>query len=134
MRSDTMATHFKHYINGRWETGVTLGVSENPSDLADVVGEFARADAAQAESAIRAAADAREAWAHSTPQRRAEVLELGALLAREEGKTLPEASARPRAPADLQVLRRRGACAWPARALASVRPGIGSRSRASRWA
>ena len=70
-----MATHFKHYINGRWETGVTLGVSENPSDLSDVVGEFARADALQTESAIRAAADARDAWAHSTPQRRFEVLD-----------------------------------------------------------
>ena len=29
----------KHYINGRWETGVTLGVSENPSELDDVVAE-----------------------------------------------------------------------------------------------
>jgi alpha-ketoglutaric semialdehyde dehydrogenase len=98
-----MTQSFKHYINGRWETGVTLGVSENPSDLDDVVGEFARADATQTEAAIRAAADARDAWAHSTPQRRFEVLdaigsellarkdELGRLLAREEGKTLPEA-------------------------------------------
>ncbi|TCP03261.1 aldehyde dehydrogenase family protein [Caldimonas thermodepolymerans] len=96
---------FKHYINGRWETGVTLGVSENPSDLDDVVGEFARADASQTEDAVRAAADARSAWADSTPQRRFEVLdaigneliarkdELGRLLAREEGKTLPEATA-----------------------------------------
>ncbi|HKX42989.1 MAG TPA: aldehyde dehydrogenase family protein [Burkholderiaceae bacterium] len=93
----------KHYINGRWETGVTLGVSENPSDLTDVVAEFARADAMQTESAIRAAADAQQAWADSTPQRRFDVLdaigtevlarkdELGRLLAREEGKTLPEA-------------------------------------------
>ncbi|MCM5682446.1 aldehyde dehydrogenase family protein [Schlegelella sp. S2-27] len=100
-----MAQLFKHYINGRWETGVTIGVSENPSDLADVVGEFARADANQTEQALRAAADARGAWADSTPQRRFEVLdaigseliarkeELGKLLAREEGKTLPEAIA-----------------------------------------
>jgi len=95
----------KHYINGRWETGVTIGVSENPSDLSEVVAEFARADATQTESAIRAAADARDAWGHSTPQRRFDVLdaigtellarkdELGRLLAREEGKTLPEAIA-----------------------------------------
>jgi len=95
----------KHFINGRWETGVTLGVSENPSDASDVVGEFARADATQTEAAIRAAADARATWAESTPQRRFEVLdsigseilarkdELGRLLAREEGKTLPEATA-----------------------------------------
>jgi acyl-CoA reductase-like NAD-dependent aldehyde dehydrogenase len=100
-----MLQTLKHYINGRWETGVTLGVSENPSDLSDVVAEFARADAAQTEAAIRAASDARPAWADSTPQRRFEVLdaigsellarkeELGRLLAREEGKTLPEAVA-----------------------------------------
>jgi aldehyde dehydrogenase (NAD+) len=97
------AQKFKNYINGRWENGVTTGVSENPSDLSDVVGEYARADASQAQLAIRAAADAFDAWALSTPQRRADALdqigsellarknELGELLAREEGKTLPEA-------------------------------------------
>ncbi|WOB10341.1 aldehyde dehydrogenase family protein [Piscinibacter gummiphilus] len=94
---------FKNYINGRWENGVTTGISENPSDLSDVVGEYSRADASQTQSAIRAAADARSAWGQSTPQRRADALdqigseiiarkdELGELLAREEGKTLPEA-------------------------------------------
>jgi alpha-ketoglutaric semialdehyde dehydrogenase len=97
------AQKFKNYINGRWENGVTTGVSENPSDLSDVVGEYARADASQTQLAIRAAADASDAWALSTPQRRADALdqigsellarknELGELLAREEGKTLPEA-------------------------------------------
>ena len=131
-----MATHFKHYINGRWETGVTLGVSENPSDLADVVGEFARADAAQAESAIRAAADAREAWAHSTPQRRAEVLdfigsellarkdELGALLAREEGKTLPEAIGEAARAGQIFKFFAGEALRIPGEKLASVRPGV----------
>lgn len=95
----------KHYINGRRETGVTLGRRENPSDLSDVVAEFARADAAQAERAIHAAADAREAWAQSAPQRRFEVLdtigsellarkdELARLVAREQGKPLREAQA-----------------------------------------
>src|SRR6186713_344402 len=98
-----MAQKFKNYINGRWENGVTTGVSENPSDLSDVVGEYARADANQTQEAIRAAADARSAWGQSTPQRRFDALdqigseilarknELGELLAREEGKTLPEA-------------------------------------------
>ena len=61
--------------------------------------------AQQTEQAIRAAADALRQWSHSNPQRRADVLDLigsellarkdqlGALLAREEGKTLPEAVA-----------------------------------------
>ena len=98
-----MAQSCKNYINGRWETGVTTGISSNPSDLDEVVAEYARADGNQAEIAIRAAADAAPAWGLSTPQRRADVLdqigseilarkdELGLLLAREEGKTLPEA-------------------------------------------
>lgn len=98
-----MLAFFKHYINGRWETGVTVGTSSNPSDLSDLVGEFARADANQTLLAIRAASEARNAWANSTPQRRFDVLdfvgnellarknELGQLLAREVGSSLPEA-------------------------------------------
>jgi acyl-CoA reductase-like NAD-dependent aldehyde dehydrogenase len=97
-----MQNSFKNYINGRWETGVTTGTTENPSDLDTPVGEYARADARQTEEAIRAAADAAPAWGLATPQRRADALdqigseilarkeELGELLAREEGKTLPE--------------------------------------------
>ena len=92
----------KNYFNGRWETGVTTGISTNPSDLDEVVAEYARADRSQTDNAIRAAADAGASWALSTPQRRADALdqigtellarrtELGELLAREEGKTLPE--------------------------------------------
>lgn len=131
-----MAAPFKHYINGRWETGVTLSVSDNPSDVGDVVGEFARADANQAGQAIRAASDAREAWADSAPQRRFDVLdfignellarrdELGQLLAREEGKSLPEAVAETVRAGQIfrffaaEVLRTRG------ERLASVRPGV----------
>ena len=131
-----MGQLFKHYINGRWETGVTIGVSDNPSDLDDPVGEFARADANQTEQAIRAAVNAREAWADSTPQRRFEVLdaigsellarreELGRLLAREEGKTLPEATAEAARAGTIfkffagEALRLRGD------KLPSVRPGV----------
>ena len=93
----------KNYINGHWENGVTTGTSENPSDLSAPVAEYARADGRQAEAAIVAASEAAASWALATPQRRADALdmvgsellarkdELGALLAREEGKTLPEA-------------------------------------------
>jgi alpha-ketoglutaric semialdehyde dehydrogenase len=131
-----MAISFKHYINGRWETGVTLGVSENPSDLSDVVGEFARADATQTEAAIRAAADARVAWAHSTPLRRFEVLdaigtellarrdELGTLLAREEGKTLPEAVAEAARAGQIFKYFAGETLRAPGEKLASVRPGV----------
>jgi len=82
---------------------VTTGISRNPSDTREVVAEYARADRNQTNLAIRAAANAFPHWSHTTPQRRADVLdqigseilarreELGMLLAREEGKTLPEA-------------------------------------------
>jgi aldehyde dehydrogenase (NAD+) len=131
-----MTATFKHYINGRWETGVTLGVSQNPSDLSDVVGEFARADAAQAEAAIRAAADARAAWAHSTPARRFEVLdaigsellarrdELGQLLAREEGKTLPEAVAEAARAGEIFKFFAGETLRAPGEKLASLRAGV----------
>src|SRR5262249_42327676 len=68
----------------------------------DVVGEYARADRAQTEKAIAAAKAAFPGWSRSTPQERYDALnkiateilsrreELGKLLAREEGKTLPE--------------------------------------------
>jgi acyl-CoA reductase-like NAD-dependent aldehyde dehydrogenase len=95
----------RQYINGQWENGVTTGLSTNPSDLAETVAEYARGDRSQTDLAVRAAADGARAWAASTPQRRADALdqigteilarrdELGLLLAREEGKTLPEAVA-----------------------------------------
>jgi aldehyde dehydrogenase (NAD+) len=75
----------------------------NPSDVSDVVREFGQVGAATARDAITAAREAFPAWSSTTPWQRAEVLdragtevlaradELGDLLAREEGKTLPEA-------------------------------------------
>lgn len=100
-----MGEVLKNFINGHWELGVTTGTSENPSDLSAPVADYARADARQAEAAMEAASEAFASWSLSSPQRRADVLEfvagellarrdeLGRLLAREEGKTLPEAVA-----------------------------------------
>jgi len=94
---------FKNLIGGEWVDGVRTSRNINPSDTRDVVGEYAQADAGQARAAIAAAAQAQSAWGLSTPQQRFDILdaagaeilarknELGDLLAREEGKTLPEA-------------------------------------------
>lgn len=94
---------FKNLIGGEWVEGPRVSRNINPSDTRDLVGEFAQADAAQARQAIAAAAQAQPAWGLSTPQQRFDILdaagaeilarkaELGDLLAREEGKTLPEA-------------------------------------------
>lgn len=93
----------RNYIAGEWVEGTAAAVNVNPSDTRDVLGAYARADAAQAGMAIAAAQAAQPQWAAATPQRRFDALdavgseilarkaELGDLLAREEGKTLAEA-------------------------------------------
>jgi acyl-CoA reductase-like NAD-dependent aldehyde dehydrogenase len=93
---------FRNYVAGEWVAGATTTLNRNPSDIGDVIGEYAQADAAQTRSAIAAAAKACAGWAHGSVQERANVLdragseiiarkdELGRLLSREEGKTLAE--------------------------------------------
>ncbi|HZR86750.1 MAG TPA: aldehyde dehydrogenase family protein [Bradyrhizobium sp.] len=97
-----MSAILKNFIAGEWVDGSGITKNINPSNTNDVVGDYARADKAQTEKAIAAAKAAFPAWARSTPQERydalnkisAEILarkeELGRLLSREEGKTLPE--------------------------------------------
>jgi aldehyde dehydrogenase (NAD+) len=92
----------KNFIGGEWVVASEGASDINPSNTGDVVGEFARASAAEAEAAIAAAYDAFPAWSRSSIQLRHDILkkvgdeiiarkdELGRLLSREEGKTLPE--------------------------------------------
>ena len=89
-------------INGEWVRGGARTPDVNPSNLDDVVGEYAQATAQQANDAIASARNAFPAWSQSNIQQRADILdrvgneilarkeELGKLLSREEGKTLPE--------------------------------------------
>jgi alpha-ketoglutaric semialdehyde dehydrogenase len=93
----------KNFIGGQWLDSADITVNVNPSDTNDVVGEYCRADAGQVDAAISAAQEAFFNWARTSPQVRSDILdrvgteilsrraELGDLLAREEGKTLPEA-------------------------------------------
>jgi acyl-CoA reductase-like NAD-dependent aldehyde dehydrogenase len=97
-----MSEIHRNFIGGDWVAGAETARNINPSDLSDVVGEYARADKPQADSAIAAARAAFPAWSMSSVQDRANLLdaigntilarkdELGRLLSREEGKTLPE--------------------------------------------
>jgi aldehyde dehydrogenase (NAD+) len=97
-----MQKTFDNYVAGEWIAGASVTANRNPSNLADVVGEYAQADAGQAKAAIAAAARAFPAWAQGSIQERANSLdkigseilarkdELGHLLSREEGKTLAE--------------------------------------------
>jgi len=94
---------FKNLIGGEWLDGPRASRNVNPSDTRDVIGEYAQGDAGQAHRAIAAGQVAFPGWSLSTPQQRFDILdavgaeilarraELGDLLAREEGKTLPEA-------------------------------------------
>ncbi len=92
----------KNFIAGSWVEGTDANRDINPSNLADTVGEFARASKEQTEQAIEAAHAALKPWNALGVQARFDVLdaigteilarrqELGTLLSREEGKTLPE--------------------------------------------
>jgi alpha-ketoglutaric semialdehyde dehydrogenase len=97
-----MPDMFRNLIGGEWVAGATTTANRNPSDVGDVIGEYAQADAAQTRAAIAAAKLAFPAWAAGSIQDRSNILdragteilarkdELGRLLSREEGKTLPE--------------------------------------------
>jgi acyl-CoA reductase-like NAD-dependent aldehyde dehydrogenase len=92
----------KNLIGGEWVEGVGVTRNVNPSNTDDVVGEYAQADRAQVEAAIAEARAAFAGWAATPVETRADMLdavgneilarkdELGRLLSREEGKTLPE--------------------------------------------
>jgi len=129
-------TQFMNYIAGEWTPGVEFQPNVNPSNLSDVIGEYAHGDGSAAASAIAAAAEAFPAWSVSGIQQRSDILdkvgsgiiarkeELGRLLAREEGKTLPEAIGEVNRAGQIfkffagEALRIRG------EKIASVRPGV----------
>src|SRR3989441_6436961 len=93
-----------HLIAGQWTAGTQSNADINPSDVSDVIDQYSSGDAAAVDAAVAAARAAFPAWSVSTPQQRFDALdfvgseilarraELGELLAREEGKTLPEAT------------------------------------------
>ncbi len=126
----------KNFINGEWLEGKGVRENINPSDLTDMIGTYAQADKAQTESAIAAAKAAQPAWAATTPQQKADVLEaigvellarkdeVGRMLSREEGKPLANGIAETMRAAQIfkffaqETLRTEGV------AVASVRPGV----------
>lgn len=96
-------TIHQNLIAGEW-VGADVSKNINPSNTNDVVGEYAQGSAEDARAAIAAAKAAFPAWSRSGILERNTILkktaeeilarkeELGKLLAREEGKTLPEAT------------------------------------------
>lgn len=123
-------------IGGEWVETATSVANVNPSDTGDVVAEFAQAGAAETERAIAAALAAFPAWSHSGPQQRHDVLrtaadeierrkdEIGRLLSREEGKTLPEGIAETLRAARIFDFFAGEALRLSGDRLPSVRPGV----------
>ena len=131
-----MSELHKNYIAGEWVEGDGVSRNVNPSNTNDVVGLYAHASAAQVETAIAAARAAFPAWSRTTPQERHDILlrasteilarreELGRLLAREEGKTLPEAIGEATRAGQIFDFFAGEALRMPGEKLASVRPDI----------
>ncbi len=92
----------QNFIGGRWTSDPEGLANVNPSDLSDVVGYYAQADASSAAEALAAAKEAQPRWAAKGLEERHRALmaiggeliarseELGTLLSREEGKPLKE--------------------------------------------
>src|ERR1044071_7149552 len=97
-----MTDTLTHFINGEAVGADAPGSSLNPSNTNDVVASYPKGGAAEVDAAVQAARAAFPSWSDASPEVRSDLLdkvgatimarakELGALLSREEGKTLPE--------------------------------------------
>jgi aldehyde dehydrogenase (NAD+) len=97
-----MNKQFSNVIAGDPVSATDASRNINPSNLNDVIGEFASGSKADVAQAVAAAKAAFPGWSRSNPQLRHDILkkasdemlarkdELGHVLSREEGKTLPE--------------------------------------------
>src|SRR3954454_1238229 len=131
-----MTDTLTHFINGEAVSADASGESLNPSNTNDVVARYPKGGAAEVDAAARAARAAFPAWSEASPEVRSDLLdrvgttimarakELGELLSREEGKTVPEGTGEVMRAARIfkyfagEALRRHG------QTLESTRPGI----------
>ena len=130
-------TTYNNLINGQWVAGKSVSANTNPSDLSDVIGEYAQGDAADVNAAVAAAQAAFPAWSTSGIQARSDALdkigneilarkeELGDLLAREEGKTRPEAIGEVARAGQIFKFFAGECLRLAGESIPSVRPGIG---------
>ena len=99
-----MTENLTHFIGGKKENAGGPLESFNPSNTNEIIAKFPDGSAEDVNRAVEAARGAFSAWSGQTPEARADLLDkigsmiierkdvLGRLLAREEGKTLPEAT------------------------------------------
>lgn len=126
----------QNLIAGEWLDGPDAVENRNPADIAEVIGLYARASAAQVGDAVMAARSALPGWAGASPQLRSDLLEtvaqqilarkdeIGRLLAREEGKTLAEAVGETARAAQIFRFFAGEAIRVAGDAIASVRPDV----------
>ena len=98
----TDALELSHWINGEKVGGERTGESHNPSNTNEIVARTPAGGAAEVDAAVAAAKAAFPAWSDASPEVRSDILDkasnllmdrreqVGRLLSREEGKTLPE--------------------------------------------
>lgn len=97
-----MTNKYDNYVDGQWLPAQTYLDNTSPSDFSDVIGSYAQGSIADTENAIAAAKTASDSWSISSLEVRKTILdkigneliersaEIGTILAREEGKTIPE--------------------------------------------
>jgi len=131
-----MSELHQNYVAGEWVAGDSVSRNVNPSDTNDVVGLYAQANAAQVDAAVAGARAAFPGWSHTSPQERHDILqrasieilarreELGGLLAREEGKSLPEAIGEATRAGQIFDFFAAETLRIPGEKLASVRPNV----------
>ncbi|MBP6493784.1 MAG: aldehyde dehydrogenase family protein [Rhodoferax sp.] len=132
-----MTQKYDNLIGGQWVAGSAYTPNINPSNLADVIGEYTQASTAQLDAAVQAARAAFPAWSTSGIQARADALdkigteilvrreELGTLLAREEGKTKPEGIGEAARAGNIFKFFAGECLRMAGESVPSVRPGIG---------
>ena len=132
-----MTQKYDNLIGGQWVAGSAYTPNVNPSNLADVIGEYTQASTAQLDAAVQAARAAFPAWSTSGIQARADALdkigteilvrreELGTLLASEEGKTKPEGIGEAARAGNIFKFFAGECLRMAGESVPSVRPGIG---------
>ncbi|TRO86631.1 aldehyde dehydrogenase family protein, partial [Glycocaulis profundi] len=125
-----------HWIGGDKTGGDRPSESLNPSDVSDVVARVPDGTVEDVDQAVSAAREAFEGWSTASPEVRSDVLdragsllmerskEIGYLLAREEGKTIPEGIGETMRAARILKYFAGEALRLHGQNLASTRPGV----------
>ena len=137
LKDMSMMQRFDNFIDGAFVRGSSATANINPSDTGDIIGEFGAGSVADVDAAVAAARAAFGKWSRTTPQERYDILkrasdeilarkdELGRILSREEGKTLPEGIGEAARAGQIFAYFAGETLRLSGESLPSVRPGVG---------